>query len=84
MLQIDMSPTPPFSAKPALKAYLPMFHFRKCYRRYLAKRTEILPKKILCAFVSLCSLKNNFKFNFERSDQMIVNVSVIVKVNVNV
>ena len=45
MLQIDMSPTLPFSAKPALKAYLPMFHFRKCYRRYLAKRTEILPQK---------------------------------------
>ena len=47
MLQIDMSPTPPFSAKPALKAYLPMFHFRKCYRRYMAKRTEFLPKIIL-------------------------------------
>lgn len=47
MLQIDMSPTPPFSAKPALKAYLPMFHFRKCYRRYPAKRTKILPKIIL-------------------------------------
>ena len=47
MLQIDMSPTPPFTAKPALKAYLPMFHFRKCYRRYPAKRTKILPKIIL-------------------------------------
>ena len=47
MLQIDMSPTPPFTAKPALKAYLPMFHFRKCYRRYPAKRTEFLPKIIL-------------------------------------
>ncbi len=47
MLQIDMSPTPPFTAKAALKAYSPMFHFRKCYRRYLAKRTKILPKIIL-------------------------------------
>ena len=64
MLQIDMSPTPPFSAKPALKAYLPMFHFRKCYRRYPAKRTKILPKIILNTetrrYKDLTKTKKNF------------------------
>ena len=41
---------------------------------------DILLQYPLC----LCVHKKKLKYNFERSDQMKVNVSVIVKVNVKV